>query len=429
LGSSSKTAENSLVNTTASQPWYENIEAEWGGHFKARGSVSWPDDESVFQLVGTGPYYDGSAEFRLKNKVFFGDWGYFETHYEAVLAGGDTRRKVKEVERLLPDLFRDGLLINRPIEDDRRLMDLTGTIDEDESYILYHRLDRLFLTWLPKWGVVKVGRQAVTWGNGLLFNPMDLFNPYSPTDIERDYKIGEDMLSVEFSADKMGDFQFLYVPRRDPSSGNVEWDQSSVAGKMHRAWNVTEFDIMAAKHFRDHVVGLGSTGYIGGAAWRLDGTWTLLNEDSSSDDYLSLVANIDYSWVWWEKNFYGFLEFFYSGLGDDQYTEAFANPDIFQRLVRGELFTLGQSYLGGHIRTELHPLFNVFLTVINNLADPSGILQPRAVWDVGQDVQITFGGNVSYGRRGTEFGGFKIPGTDFISSPADNVYLWVNYFF
>ena len=41
---------------------------------------------------------------------------------------------------------------------------------------------------LPRWGVVCVGRQAVTWGNGLIFNPMDLFNPFSPVDIERDYK-------------------------------------------------------------------------------------------------------------------------------------------------------------------------------------------------------------------------------------------------
>ena len=411
-------------------PWYKQIEAQWGGHVKIRGSVSWPDDDSFYQPVGTETYYDGSAEFRLKNEISFGKWGYFETHYEAVLSGGDTRHKEKELEQLFRELFNDGLLVRRPIEDDRRFMDLTRTINEDDDYILYHRLDRLALTYLPEWGTVCTGRQAVTWGNGLVFNPMDLFNPFSPTDIDRDYKIGDDMVSVQFSANKTGDFQFLYVPRRDPESGDLEWDQSSLAGKFHFAMGTIEFDIMAASHFEDVVVGLGSTGYLGNAAWRLDSTWTFLNEDNSTDDgYLSLVANMDYSWVWWRKNLYGFLEFYFNGLGEDDYAEAITDTSISERLARGELFTLSRTYLSGHFRAELHPLFNVYFTVINNLADPSGIVQPRVVWDIAEDFQISFGGNICYGKRDTEYGGFTIPGTNYLYKAPDSAFLWVMYYF
>ena len=415
--------------STPSDPWYREIELEWGGHLKVRGSASRPDDESIFQTVGTRTYYDGNVEGRITNMLFFSEWGYVETHYEAVLSGGDTRRKGRELEQLFPDLFRDGVLISQPPEDSRRLMDLTKTVDESSDYLLYHRLDRLSLTLLPQWGVVRIGRQAVTWGNGLLFNPMDLLNPFAPTDIERDYKIGDDLVATQFSVDGTGDVQFLYVPRRDPSSGDVEWDRSSLAGKLHCAVGTTEFDIMAARHYRDEVVGLGSRGYLGDAAWRVDATWTFLHEGAVSDDYLSLVANMDYSWVWWKKNFYGFLEFFYNGLGDDQYTEAFSNPDISERLERGELFTLGRTYLSGHIRVELHPLFNVYLTLINNVADPSGTLQPRAAWDVTQDVQVTFGASTSYGEKGTEYGGFGLPGTNFTSKAPNSGFLWLTYFF
>lgn len=410
-------------------PWYKKIDDQWGGHVKGQGLVSWPDDESFFQAVGTDPYYDGNAEVRVKNRLFFGKWGIFETHYEAILSGGDTRQKGKALERLYPGLFASGLMIARPLEDDRRLMDLTETIDENDNHILYHRLDRLSLTFLPKWGNVCMGRQAVTWGNGLLFNPMDLFNPFSPADIERDYKVGDDMVSTQFSVSTVGDLQFLYVPRRDPITGDVEWDQSSLAGKLHFARSTTEFDLMVAEHYKDVVVGFGSTGYAGDAAWRLDGTWTFLDEDRGTDGYLSLVANVDYSWVWWEKNFYGFLEFYFNGLCHDQYTEAYTDRDISERLERGELYTLGRTYLTGHIRVELHPLFNVYLTVINNLADPSGALQPRAVWDIAEDVQITLGGNKYYGQRDTEYGGFKIPGTDLLNKAPDSAFLWVTFFF
>jgi hypothetical protein len=410
-------------------PWYKKINWELGGLLKVRGGISWADEGSFFQPVDTGPFYDGYAEARLMGKLYFGQWGYFEAHHETILSGGDTRRTLNTLERLYPSLFSSGFLIAGPLNDDRRLMDLTWTMHEDDRYILYNRFDRLSLTLLPKWGAVTIGRQAVTWGNGLLFNPMDLFNPFAPTDIERDYKIGDDLVSVQVSVGTIGDFQFLYVPRRDPMRGTVQWNHSSLAGKFHIAWGTTEFDIMAAKHYEDAVFGIGSTGYLGGAAWRIDGIWTILNDTRGKDYYFSLVANMDYSWVWWGKNFYGFVEFFYSGIGDNNYPEALLDQDIVERLGRGELFTLGRTYLSGHLRVEIHPLFNCYLTVINNLADPSGIVQPRAVWDVMQNVQVTMGANVYYGRRGTEYGGFRIPFTPFLARGNDSVFLWATYYF
>jgi hypothetical protein len=407
-------------------PWHLNIDDHWGGHLKVRGSASWPSGDSLLRPVGTETLYDGYTELRVKNKLFFGDWGDLDTHYEIILSGGDTRRRVKSLEKLYPDLFADSLVTGGTLEDDRRFMDLTSTIDEDEGHVIYHRLDRLALSMFPEWGTVRVGRQAVTWGNGLLFNPMDLFNPFSPADIERDYKVGDDMVSAQFSPARGQELQFLYVPRRSPTSGEVEWDQSSLAGKLHFSRDTTELDIMAAEHYGDPVLGLGSTGYLKDAAWRLDGTWM---SSESNEGYLSVVANMDYSWIWWEKNWYGFLEFYFDGLSHNHYGEAYRDSEIARRIERGELYTLGRTYLSGHIRVELHPLFNVYVTMIENLADPSGAIQPRAVWDIAEDAQITFGGALYHGRRGTEYGGVAIPGTSLIDKPPAEAFLWVSYFF
>ncbi|MBN2538609.1 MAG: hypothetical protein JXB09_01015 [Deltaproteobacteria bacterium] len=424
----SLSATSGKQNTTP-EPWYTDIDDQWGGHVKVTGSVLWPDDESYFQLVDTDPWYDGSAEVRLKSNLFFGTWGNFETHYEAVLSGGDTRRKERDLERIFPGLFSAGLVAGGPPSDKRRLMDLTKILDENDDHILYHRLDRVSLTLMPGWGVVRIGRQAVTWGNGFLFNPIDLFNPFSPSDIEREYKIGDDMIFTQFSAKRVGDFQFLYVPRRDPESGDVKDDQSSLAGKLHFARGTTEFDIVAAMHYGDTVVGFGSMGYLGNTAWRLDCTWTFLDEDHGTDDYLSVVANIDYSWVWWKKNCYGYVEYFFNGLCNDRYAEAWTDPDIAGRIDRGELFTVGRNYVSGHIRMELHPLFNIYLTAITNLEDPSGLLQPRASWNMTQNTQIILACNIYYGGRDTEYGGYTIRGTGFLNKPSDSAYLSLTYYF
>jgi len=421
-------AANSESDLVPSSVWSKKVEAQWGGHLKARGVLSWYEDDSIFEPVGTGTFQDGSGEFRLKSRVLLGDWGNFDADYEAVLSGGETRRKQNELEDLFPDLFRV-LPGSSPPEDDRRFMDLTSTISEDESAILYHRLDRLSLTLLPRWGIVSIGRQAVTWGNGFLFNPMDLFNPFSPTDVERDYKIGDDLVFAQVSTHKLLGFQTLYVPRRDPMTGDAQWDESSLAGKGHFALGTTEVDLMAAKHYEDVVVGWGSVGYLGDAAWRFDVTWTILEDDSRMDGFLSLVSNVDYSWVWWEKNFYGFLESYYNGLGEDDYREVLSDPNVRDRLARGELFALGRAYLSGAFRVEIHPLFQAYLTVICNIEDPSGVIQPRATWDVAENVEITAGLSIFYGGAGTEYGGFEIPGTGLRVKPADTAYLWLSYFF
>ena len=40
-------------------------------------------------------------------------------------------------------------------------------------------------------------------------------------------------------------------------------------------------------------------------------------------------------------NIYGFIEYYFSGLGDTDYEKAILDPDIVKRVSRGELFVLG----------------------------------------------------------------------------------------
>lgn len=411
------------------QPPMTAVETGWGGHLKLRGSAAWPRQDSVLGASGKSVLYDGNAEGRLKTELFFDDGARFDSHYEIVLSGGDTRREKRSLG--LPGIGpRLELFSSERIPTDRhRLFDLTGVISEDDSRVLYQRFDRLFLTLYPEWGTLRIGRQAVTWGNGFLFNPMDLFNPFAPTDIEREYKLGDDLALVQVPFAAGADLQGLVVPRRDPETGDVERDQSAMAAKLHWRQQTVEFDCLAAFNYGDLVFGIGAVGYAGGAAWRTDVTWTRVDDAFSADDYLSLTANLDYAWSGWGKNFYGFLEFFYNGIGERETRKIFGNDALLARLVRGDLFVVGRLYLNGMIQMEPHPLCNVFLTNITNLDDPSGILQPRVTWDVAQNVQLLFGGTVSYGGSETEFGGFTLPGTPVTTAAPAAVFAWCSYYF
>lgn len=405
--------------------WWQSLDPEWGGHLRVVGKATQVQSDSYYQPVGDQRFYDGQGDFRLKGKFHLGDWGYFEAHYEAAFAGGDQVRKDNGLAQLFPAAY-SSYYLQGPISDDTRLMDLSRTISSDKSYYLYHRLDRLLLTWQPEWGTLRLGRQAITWGAGMLFNPMDLFNPFQPTDFIRDYKIGDDMAVLQKPLGDLGNLQVLAVPRRDPATRDVEADQSSAAAKLHLISGQTEFDLMAARHYGDNVVGAGAVGYVGQAAWRADATWTFLHDGGG---YLSLVANMDYSWMWGGKNWYGWIEFYFNGLGRDDPTEAIQDPLILERVERGELFALGRVYADAEIKVELHPLFTIYCTGILNLYDTSGVLQPRGVWDVTQNSQLIVGANLYFGGPGTEYGGFTLPGTPWQTPSPDTGYLLYTYYF
>ena len=409
-----------------SKPWYSGITTRWGGRIRTTGVASRVTNDIIYEPVGTGTYYDTATNFRLTNETFFSDTMIGEIHYQLIGAGGDTVRKQNELNEIFPGLPENLLYLNTSLNDDRRLMDLTDTIKDTDSWYLVQRIDRLFLSFLGTRASLRVGRQAITWGNGFVFNPMDLFNPFPPTTIDREYKTGDDMINAQVGLQEFGDLQLLYVARRNPENEDVEQDQASLAGKWHFALGNTEFDAMASKNYEDYVIGVGSRGYLGDAAWRLDATWTFLQ---GSDNYLSLAANMDYSWVWFKKNFYGFIEYYYNGLGRNDYAAALLDPAVYERLARGELFVLGKNYASSHIEVELHPLFKLTLTTINNVEDPSGIIQPYAVWDIMQDLQMTAGLGIYYSKKGSEFGGFKLPGTDLRNRPPDSAYLWFIYYF
>ena len=396
-----------------------------GGHVRVRGALSIPADGSRGDILGRDRLHDGAVEFRSVNTIHLSSSCQIDLHYEALGTAGETRQATASFSSRYP--AATGFISTGDVTDDRRLMDLSRVIAEHDDYRIYHRLDRLVLTTQRDWGSFRVGRQALTWGNGFLFNPMDLFNPFAPTDVERDYKRGDDMVMLQAYTGG-GEMQLLAVPRRD-RTGDIKGDESSVAAKYHSPLGDLEWDLMAGRHYDDCVIGTGLVGYLSSAAWRLDATYTWLSNDSTRNGFGSLCANMDYSWNWGGKNMYGWVECFYTELGTNNYSDIWTDNDILDRIGRGERTTLGRSYFDTHIQVELHPLVSAYVTLIVNLADPSAAIQPRVTLDAAQDVQMTVGATIYAGGTDTEFGGFGIPRLPLREEPADGLYLWVSYFY
>ena len=401
----------------------------FGGHVKLRGAALFPAEGTVYG--DESALYDASIENRLKFSVDRGPWR-LEAHAETLVQAGDSR---KAVMKSLQPFHITGETLSRYIsatDDDRRFFDLTYSHDMggNEDARLTSRIDRLLLGYSADWGSAVIGRNAVTWGNGLAFNPMDLFNPFAPSDIEREYKIGDDMVLIRGLLSGGNEIQLLAVPRRDPGTNDIDGGQSSFAGKFHFFSGAFEGDLMAAVHYGEKVAGLGATGYLGEAAWRMDGVFTAGKDDTP--DFFTFVANMDYSWVFLEKNFYGFIEYYFNGLSHDDYREVKGGTlpgPLYDRIMRGDMHTLGRNYLAISMTFEMHPLVNLYITDITNLSGPSGMLTPRMTVSLTQNTELTAGMNMYYGESGTEFGGYRLSGDPFITKAGANAFVWLACYF
>lgn len=45
------------------------------------------------------------------------------------------------------------------------------------------------------------------------------------------------------------------------------------------------------------------------------------------------------------------------------------------------------------------------------------------------DLQLTLGANLYYGGNGSEYGGFRLPGTDYRNQAPQKLFVWGSYYF
>ncbi len=388
----------------------DGLTTEFGGHTKARLTAqSYPDDSLFREVVGSDAV-DALAELRLNVVAKSNGWT-FDAAWQLVGLDADT------------------LPISGLPSDDRRLFDLTAVIDESANSALLHRLDRLWVGHASEKVVVRIGRQALSWGNGLFYAPMDLVNPFDPASIDTEYKAGDDMLYAQYLRDNGDDLQAAYVARRNPQSGDTGTDEATAAIKYHGFAGPAEYDLLLARSYGDSVFGIGVGRSIGGAVWSAD----VVVSETDLDTHAQLVTNLSYSWTAFGKNMSGVIEYYFNGFGQKrgayEPSSLLENPDLSVRVERGELFALGRHYVAGSVMIEMSPLWTVSPTLLANVADPSGLFQLVTNYSLADNMTLLGSINLPLGPNGSEFGGIDsgVPGR-YLSTDA-GVFAQLAFYF
>ncbi len=369
------------------------------------------------------PTTDASGDLRVMLNKTVGPL-QFQLHHSTALQAGDAVQWGQIASAQI-----DQVTIN----DNGRLLDMTWQTDSGARHQWSHRIDRLSAQWRQGDWSITIGRQAVSWGSGIVFQPLDPFNPFAPTAVDRDYKNGDDLVLGEALLPNGHDLQVLHVIRRDPQQ-HIRKGVSSTAAKWHGYLLNSEFELIVAKHYDQDFVGLSVRQPVGPAVIRSDLAW---RQGAQSGDRWRLlgIVNADVAFPIRDRMAYVFAEYFHNDFGMQRMPTAGDRlpPQLQTALLRGEVFNFMRDYLAVGASYQWHPLLTQSLSVISNLNDGSALLQGQIAVDAAQNQQLQFGYIGGYADPGDEFAPLPVTispeGEILTQGGSDRYYLrWAWYF-
>jgi hypothetical protein len=263
------------------------------------------------------------------------------------------------------------------------LLPLDWTVKETPSFLWRHEFDRLNVrASFPTVDVV-VGRQAISWGVGRFWNPFDLFNAFSPVEIDREYKSGVDAVRLEWALGSFSQLEAVYAAFAD------DFRYQSVAVRGRKTIGNVDVGGMTGKFFRDFVIGPFVDGEINGVGARGELTFThdTTEKGQGRRTFVRGVSSIDYRFA---NGLYTLLEYYFNGFGE---TDPATYLKLFplERVTRGEIFNFGRHYLGALLQYEFHPLVQGDLFAQWNLRDQSALIAPLLAVSLSDEADMRLG--------------------------------------
>ncbi|MCH8217819.1 MAG: hypothetical protein IH892_13730 [Planctomycetes bacterium] len=288
--------------------------------------------------------------------------------------------------------------------------------DPSAQQLHEHEIDRLLAAYHADWGDITVGRQALGLGRGVVFSALDLFVPFSPLDIDREWRRGVDALRIERRVTDTSSVELLGV-------FGETWEQSALLARARGYVAAWDADLIFGKRADDTLIGTSLSAPWGGA--EVHGEVTYFHTAEAQPDggafgrshsAIKAVAGTSYTFNWrnWRNGVTVLGEFHYNGLGVRDIAASaaqIADPQFVTRLLRGDMQILSQQALALQVSHPLGLTLSTGLLVLQSPTDGSGLLAPSLVWDIGDtgriltSVYVPWGDEPMAGQLQSEYGG------------------------
>lgn len=284
-----------------------------------------------------------------------------------------------------------------------RVTQAEGAIATGGQFSWRQELDRAQATFHLERAELTVGRQAIGWGRGVVFGAVDIFAPFTPLEVDREWRRGVDALRVDL---RLGDKTSVDLV----AAFGESVDESAFAARARSDFGVADVELVGGRRGRDPFCGATSSAAVLGAEVHGELAFFWLpapqprmvskavlgaSYQVAVGDGLNLVA-----------------EYHYSGLGSDHpgdLASLLADPDFVARYLRGDTQILGQHAVAALATYSLGMTGSVTLELLVDPNDGSGLVMPMASLDLGENVTLLAGAYFPTSTRG-QFGATPLAG-------------------
>ncbi|HVT11135.1 MAG TPA: hypothetical protein VHE55_02625 [Fimbriimonadaceae bacterium] len=367
------------------------------GRFSVIGTGGFSSSNSLDASLGYGDWAELATDLRLTWTSRRSNWDY-QVHYDVLGDFGGGAILKRRRAKLLP-------IVSPP-----PLLDLTSHFSTADGAQASGTIDRLAVGYTTPKLVVRLGRQALSWGGGQLFHPMDIVNPFPPDVVDAEYKPGVDMAFAQWLFADGSDLQFVGVPRRSRIGGPVEAGASTAALHLSKGVGNLSTEWILAYDYGDWTAAARANGPWRGATWNFE---ALATGEKAGATKLSALANVEDALTLFRRNATIFAELYRNGFGVGSRGRSYDSlpSDLARRLARGQLFGLARDYFGFGGTLECTPLETLTGSLIVNLDDGGLYLALQEDRSLSDESDLLFGLQTPIARRGTEYGGLPTTGS------------------
>lgn len=293
-----------------------------------------------------------------------------------------------------------------------RITQLDWEIAGDDMFAYRHEIDRASVALHPAWGEVTIGRQAIGLGRGVLFGAVDLFSPFSPLEVDRQWRRGVDAFRAEYRLSTTSSAELLSV-------FGETWEQSALLGRFRGYAGNVDGSLIFGKRAEDFMVGTAASTVVSGA--EVHAEFAVFDTPEAQPDgglwgdaHLVTKAVLGSSYTFDVGNGLTILgEYHYSGFGVREAEDAVTrlqDPDFQERFLRGDTQVLGRQALAAQVGYPFNDAINGSLLVLVNPTDGSGVISPSLRLDLDDNITllasafVPWGDEPANGRLRSEYG-------------------------
>jgi len=348
-----------------------------------------------YPLVSIGGYYKNLfsvTESTTTNRLVYSDTQRLRLEWKMEYNDSIQTKVAFDKELVLGDYVRDpGFEAVRNM-DQNKLTWLDGDrayYDDEHVYAKYSLYRAYIKFYDPRFQLI-VGKQRIDWGRCRFWSPMDLFNPISPLNIERDETVGVDAVDATIFFNSKTNLNFVYAP-------DDEFEDMSFGMRFFTRIYDYDMFVMAGEFKKDEVIGACVDGYLGQAGVRGEITYTWADDGK---DFIRTCIGLEYTF---KGRATVLAEYFYNGGAEDNEVDRFTADYAFSSRV----LSMKKHLFGLSLEYEITPLFDFNCYGIMDFEGESFYINPEFKYNLLTNMDLCAGWQFYGGDDDGEFSPYK----------------------